>query len=160
MSFRPPPPLPPGPPVQTSSDLERLHDDCRRGHTSSVYDAIGDVPALVNQKGNLGFTALMYAAHAGHVDIVELLLHSQADPNAQNDAGDTALHLAAAKKRVLVIKALLNDNINARVDIRNRDGKKAEDLALTDEVQDAFSKQGDIIQMAPESDDDDDDDDE
>jgi hypothetical protein len=157
MSARPPPPLPPGPPVTSSGDLERLHDDCRRGHKSSVYDAIGDTPALVNQKGNLGFTALMYAAHAGHVDIVELLLHSKADPNAQNDSGDTALHLASAKKRTLVVQALLNENINARTDLRNRDGKTAEDLALSDEVRDAFNKQSDIIQMAPEESDDDDD---
>jgi ankyrin repeat protein len=37
----------------------------------------------------------LFFAIGGHVDVCELLLHSGANVNAQNHAGDTALHLAS-----------------------------------------------------------------
>lgn len=160
---RPPPPRPPprpAPEVPTCTDLDRLHDDCRRGHASSVYDAIGASPALVNAKGNLDYTALMWAAQTGHTAIVEMLLHAGADVNAQNMNGDTALHLASFKNHSLVVSALLNEKFQARLDIKNRDGVTAEQLARCDAVRDAFAKPAaNMIQMAVEEDDDSDDDD-
>ena len=75
--------------------LERLHDDCRRGHHAAVYEAIGEKKELAYLPGKLGFTALHWAAQCGHLDICELLLHSGANVNAQNQTGDTPLHLAA-----------------------------------------------------------------
>lgn len=46
--------------------LERLHDDCRRGHKASVYEAIGEKKELVNHPGKLGYTALHWAAQCQH----------------------------------------------------------------------------------------------
>lgn len=161
MSLRPPPPLPPAPVVPSVTDLDRVHDDCRRGHKSAVYEAINQTPALVQQAGNLGFTALHWAAQTGHVDIVELLLHSGADPNAVNANGDTALHLAAWKQHALVVAALLQEQFKARTDLKNNDGKLAEQLARSEEVVDAFAKPAaNNIQLVEEDDDDDDSEDE
>lgn len=200
MSVRPPPPLPPAPETPPCSDLDRLHDDCRRGHTAECRAIIGDNRALVNQEGNLGFTALQWAAQsqthsghtqrtqtagggqtnlsagstraefvspvlcglllcpAGHVDIVELLLHEGAAANAQNHNGDTALHLAVWKKHALVVAVLLNEAWKANLELKNHEGKTAEQMARTDEIRDLFVKQAVAahpIHMAPPEEDDD-----
>ena len=47
----------------------------------------------VNEVG-LGMTALMMAAHCGHVESVSYLLDRGADPNIQTRNGDTAVTLA------------------------------------------------------------------
>jgi hypothetical protein len=65
MSVRPPPPHPSEQQeaaFESKLPLERLHDDCRRGHHASVYAAIGENPSLINQEGKMGFTALQWAA--------------------------------------------------------------------------------------------------
>ena len=47
--------------------------------------------APVNQGDSSGWTALMYAAQAGSVDGMNLLLKAGADPNARTNEGETAL---------------------------------------------------------------------
>ncbi len=62
MATRGPPPVPQEALFALQLPLERLHDDCRRGHKASVYEAIGEKAELVNLAGKLGFTALHWAA--------------------------------------------------------------------------------------------------
>jgi hypothetical protein len=65
----PPPPLPPAAQealVTAALPLERLHDDCRRGHLAGVHEAIGEKKELINQPGNLGFTPLHWAAQSSY----------------------------------------------------------------------------------------------
>lgn len=54
-----------------------------------------------------GDTALMWAAVAGHVDVVRLLIEAGADVRAVDDEGVTALHLARANGHTEVAAALL-----------------------------------------------------
>jgi ankyrin repeat protein len=54
-----------------------------------------------------GDTALMWAAAAGHVDVVRLLIEAGADVRAVDDEGVTALHLARANGHTEVAAALL-----------------------------------------------------
>ena len=48
----------------------------------------------VNQKNMLGMNALLLVAGYGNDTLVEMVLRAGADPNATNDFGHTALHLA------------------------------------------------------------------
>lgn len=59
-----------------------------------------------------GDTALMWAAVAGHVDVVRLLIEAGADVRAVDDEGVTALHLARAKGHTEVAAALLAAGAN------------------------------------------------
>jgi ankyrin repeat protein len=54
-----------------------------------------------------GDTALMWAAVAGHVDVVRLLIEAGADVRMVDDEGVTALHLARANGHTEVAAALL-----------------------------------------------------
>ncbi len=59
-----------------------------------------------------GDTALMWAAVAGHVDVVRLLIEAGADVRAVDDEGVTALHLARANGHTEVAAALLAAGAN------------------------------------------------
>jgi len=105
----------------------------------------------------MNYTALHWAAATGHNDIVELLLHSGADPNVLTTNGDSPLHLATFKGHSLVVATLLKEEWKVDVDVRNRDGKKAEELARSDAVRDAFAKSSSNLINVVQDDDDDDD---
>jgi uncharacterized protein len=59
-----------------------------------------------------GDTALMWAAVAGHIDVVRLLIEAGADVRAVDDEGVTALHLARANGHTEVAAALLAAGAN------------------------------------------------
>ena len=73
---------------------------------------------------------LMHSARGDHADIIKFLLDSKfgIDPNAQNNAGNTALMIACTfnlEKAVSVLLAYPNINMN----IKNTDGKTALTIA-------------------------------
>jgi ankyrin repeat protein len=53
----------------------------------------------VNHKNMLGMNALLLVAGYGNDMLVKLVLEAGADPNASNDFGHSALHLAVVGKR-------------------------------------------------------------
>jgi len=118
-----------------ASEVERLHDFCRRGHSASVYDSIGTNKPIINQTGSLGYTALHWASNCGHIDIVELLLHSGASINARTINGDTALHLAVFRDHIRVAQLLLQ--WKADKNIKNNDNKTPPQLAHSDGMREA-----------------------
>ena len=67
----------------------------RSGDVSAVRSLLGS-RADVNAKQPDGATALMWAAHLGHQQIVDLLIAAGADVNAANDYGATPLWLASS----------------------------------------------------------------
>jgi uncharacterized protein len=67
-----------------------------------------------------GRAPLHYAARDGDCRVVEELLRTAADPNAQDDDGWTALHFAAQSNSVTCARALLA--AGARVDLRDSHG--------------------------------------
>ena len=79
--------------VDTSVLIQAAH----LGHTK-VVAMVGDV--LVRDRLGVDFsyghqfTALMYAAQAGHIDTVKALLARGADPKRKNNNGETATHRA------------------------------------------------------------------
>jgi ankyrin repeat protein len=76
--------------------------------------------ADINASDDYGRTALMWAAHKGHLEMVELLLSDERlDINASDDSEWTALMCAASKGHLEMVKLLLSDehlDINASDD--------------------------------------------
>ena len=82
----------------TAQDLgQRLRDWAAAGEIESIRTLLaGEDPIAVDSPDAVGWTALLYAADAGHNDVVGLLLDAGASPQSQNLAQETALHLAGA----------------------------------------------------------------
>ena len=80
--------------------------------------------------GLYGDTPLHAAANNGHVEVVDLLLKSLADPSAQNDMGQTPLVCASMQGHDKVVSRLL---VSDQVDARRLtiDGKNALSVAAS-----------------------------
>jgi len=75
-----------------------------------------------NIKDTSGYTALHYAARAGHNNILKILLSHGADPNSQTTSGlATPLHRAGYMGQLQAIEILLK--YNAKTEICDSDGK-------------------------------------
>lgn len=114
---------------------------CRNGDTSAVTDLLrlkdaGKCTFSVSCKGksksNLGWTPLHLATYFGHRDVMDILLHRDADINAINDNGDTPLHKAAFIGREDIVMLLLQHN--ADVNIINGEGRLPRDMTPSNEV--------------------------
>ena len=70
----------------------------------------GASPSAVSvEDGKEGWTPLMIAVDRNLTDILEVLLHFHADPNAQNKDGDTALMLAIKKGDDLMFRHIMRE---------------------------------------------------
>ncbi|KFQ20139.1 Osteoclast-stimulating factor 1, partial [Merops nubicus] len=82
----------------------------------------------VNGLDKAGNTALYWACHGGHKDIVDVLFtQANLELNQQNKLGDTALHAAAWKGYADIVEMLLAKG--ARTDLKNNEKKLALDMA-------------------------------
>ena len=98
---------------------------CKRGNSSFLQRIIDENKGKVdlNPKDGLGNTPLHYSAQGGHLgnfyrlfsvllkrfsqtqtDTLELLIKFKANPNIQNQVGDTALHKAVTKNILRAIE--------------------------------------------------------
>lgn len=91
----------------------------RDGDTVLLKKLVKEEPKAVNVKGPGGATPLMYAVLYGDPDAVRLLLEAEANPNATNEAGATALMWAVddLEKTRLLLQA------KAHVEARSDDGR-------------------------------------
>jgi ankyrin repeat protein len=64
------------------TDFEKLLDAAKRGHLADVKAIAQSHPDLLNQRDDLGATALHHAAFAGHRDVVRTLVEHGTDINA------------------------------------------------------------------------------
>lgn len=114
---------------------------CRNGDLSTVVDMLKlkdsermqfSVSCKGKSKSNLGWTPLHLATYFGHRDVMEVLLHRDADVDAVNDNGDTALHKAAFIGREDIVMLLLQNN--ADVNVINGEGRLPRDMTPASEV--------------------------
>ena len=66
-------------------DFEKLIEAAKHGNAADVRVIVQGHPELVNQRDELGATALHYAAFGGHRDVVRALVEQGADVNARDD---------------------------------------------------------------------------
>lgn len=100
-----------------------LRDLALRGDAGRLEWVLSEYhpPMTYHVCGLLGQSPLMIAASAGHVNVVKMLLVARADPNADDQFGDTPLHYAAfggkvETARVLVHAGAREDRVNTRVE--------------------------------------------
>ena len=103
----------------------------------------------VNVKNTRGDTALLYAAHNGHTDIVKDLIAKRADVNVKNAWGNTALIWAAQNGHTDIVEALIAEGAN--VNVKNESGYTALTKALerkhTESVEALLGAEVDIKQI-------------
>lgn len=99
--------------------------------TSLIFQG-ASVSAVSIEEGKEGWTPLMIAVDRGLGDLLEVLLHFHADPNAQNKDGDTALMLAIRKGDDLMFRHIMREyqmDQEIFLDLRNKSGQTALMLA-------------------------------
>ena len=113
------------PPVkndQLRSKFNLVIDEKKKKEIRRMLDEYGDL----NQKDRRGVTLLIYAAYHHRVELLKELLKRGADPNLQDNNGETALHYCAIfayayKKLSLEMTKLLIKH-GADVNIRDKIG--------------------------------------
>ncbi|NXD14355.1 OSTF1 factor, partial [Nothocercus nigrocapillus] len=112
---------------QAESIDNPLHEAAKRGNLSWLRECL-DNRVGVNGLDKAGNTALYWACHGGHKDIVDVLFTQPSlELNQQNKLGDTALHAAAWKGYAEIVEVLLAKG--ARTDLKNNEKKLALDMA-------------------------------
>lgn len=84
-----------------------LHLACRGNKNAVIFLLSQEKPFELNQKNDMGQTPLHLAAETNRSDIINLLEKAEADPNIQDNDGETALHYAAHDNYVNAMKSLL-----------------------------------------------------
>jgi ankyrin repeat protein len=90
-------------------ERERLHCAAQQGDVAEVQTLL-NVGYQPNEFDDLGKTPLHYAAEGGHLQVIELLIASGADVNANDERviGNTPLRQVAARCSYEVAKILID----------------------------------------------------
>lgn len=118
--------------ISCSADVEKLgralYDAAYSGNAEKMRSLLakskGDKKVL--NWANIeryGRTPLVIASYYGRLEAVNLLLGTPGiDPNSSSDFGATALHFAAHRGHVAVVKALINDR-RTKISVKATGGK-------------------------------------
>ena len=101
--------------MKLEPDHEDVHAAAKSGDTDEVAALLSMDNRLTRMFDADGWSPLHLAAHYGHADTVELLLHNNApvDLRSTNAMTNTALHAALAGRRTKVAKILLDAGADA-----------------------------------------------
>ncbi|KAK7791090.1 hypothetical protein R5R35_000511 [Gryllus longicercus] len=84
--------------VKKDDGFAALHLACLNGHRAVAETLLAQGQAEVDLRNNRKQTPLLLAVSQGHCSLVELVVSMSADVHAEDEDGDTALHLALMKR--------------------------------------------------------------
>ncbi len=107
-----------------------LHEAIANGKSKFAIELINSGIFNLEQKDHQGRTALHYAAEYNNIEVVTSLLAKGADPNVQNQFGNTPLwsSLFSAKGSYNLFLLLIKKDANP--DIKNNKGESTRDVAI------------------------------
>jgi ankyrin repeat protein len=99
------------------------------GNINAAECLLSNSNLAIDQKNNVGGTALSFAAQKNNCPMIKLLLDKGANINKATNHGSTALMIAAIWKNINAVKCLLSYP-NLAINQKNNDGLTALDLAI------------------------------
>ena len=99
---------------------DEMFNAVRFGSLTKLKDILGEMPELVHEVDDQGYSAVHWAAKSGSVDMMELLVKAKADLNVPTAADSRMLpiHWAASDGKLSTLRFLLDH----RCDINSLDG--------------------------------------
>lgn len=91
-----------------------LHHVASHGDLDKVKEILQSGTVMIDAKDHNDFTPLHIAVGQNHYDIVIELLRHGADPNAQDDEGNTPLHFAAEGNNLKLLKCLVKNKYGSK----------------------------------------------
>ena len=126
------------PNIQNMAGDTPLHIACKMNAPKIVRRLLQDIRINMNLKNTVeGNTAMHIASTLASEDILSILLAKYADPNIQNMAGDTPLHIASRNIAPKIVKRLLQD-CRTEITLKNKEGKAANQINTTLAIQTEF----------------------
>ena len=113
--------------------INNLIEAAKNNDTNRINSILNKGKVDINAKNKDGETALMLASSEGHLEMVKLLVENGADYT-------NALRLASREGHLEVVKYLLENG--ADVNIKNKNGNAALDLAKIEDIKEVLRKAG------------------
>eukprot|EP00461_Guttulinopsis_vulgaris_P002101 UN02102 len=120
------------------TDVSYFIEAARRGEAKTVQGMLENMPSLSTAiDPTNSWNALHYAAHANHLDVLNIVLATQnIDLDQLNGAGETPLHIAVTKEYIDIVLALVR--AGASTSIPNAQRLTAYDLSTSDDIRKAL----------------------
>ncbi|NXF93105.1 NUD12 pyrophosphatase, partial [Eubucco bourcierii] len=106
--------------------ISDLHDFAAVGDVAGLKTLLKRCPSLINAAAANGWTALMYGARSGHLEVVQILLEHGCDRYIVNKSRQTALDIAKFLGYEHIVNLLANVNDGQRPTSLSNEVKKCE----------------------------------
>lgn len=103
------------PNITAENGFTPLHEAAENGWDSIVSLLVENDDCILDVKDAHGNTPLMRAAYYDYTDIVKILVNAGADPNIQNNSGQTALIIGLWEGSESTAEFLIKSNCNLRI---------------------------------------------
>lgn len=119
--------------------MSPLHIAARDGQLKAIELMLDyGIATEIDRTSRAGMTPLHYACLTGQLPVTQLLIRSGASPDIADSESNTPLHYAVMGKHLDVVRWLMSRTI--RLDLRNRQGKTASDLASDPRIISMFAR--------------------